>query len=82
MDSSSVFLGVRIADMPYSRVCFKDVDLQSSVETGLRQRAADKFNLNEKELGESSFVPESSLAMRLLYRILFVRSLCLPRPSP
>lgn len=59
MDNNSVFLGVRIADMPYSRVCFKDVNLQGSVETGLRQRAADKFNLNEKELGESSFVSNS-----------------------
>lgn len=43
---NSVFLGVRMPDVPYERVCFNDVNLSCSLaETGLQERAASQFNL-------------------------------------
>lgn len=77
MDSSSVFLGVRIPDLPYKRVCFNDINLQCSlVESGLREMAANQFSLNEKELGMHLFL---CLFLRVIHYIDFYclwQSLC------
>lgn len=48
-----MFLGVRIPDVPYNRVCFNDVNLGCSLaESGLRERAASQFSLPGSDLGE------------------------------
>lgn len=49
---NSVFLGVRMADVPYNRVCFQDISLDCNLtQSGLIQKALERFNLQLSEIG-------------------------------
>lgn len=53
---NSVYLGVRIPDVPYQRIAFNDINLEHSLgDSGLRERAASQFNLPGDEIGELYF---------------------------
>lgn len=49
---NSVFLGVRMPDVVYNRVCFQDIPLDCSLtQSGLIKKAADRFNLQSSDFG-------------------------------